>query len=209
MRSYITILFLFLLACNKSSRNTNQSFNLKNKSEQKIEFTEIGNKNLPLFNFPKRWYVQVYDEAPPMNREDSANQKKMEQLDFFDEVKCKIINKNKYNEILMNKKEKLDSLFLIDSISIANRRLLYIKYYKTLNYDSSPKEKGIDILIYDKNRLVKRINAYSNKSYPYAVEKKVGYLDKSGILYTKTFEIDEEGVSYVKSEKINCNDFLK
>ncbi|MFC6269785.1 hypothetical protein [Frigoriflavimonas asaccharolytica] len=214
MKNYIIILCFVFTSCGKIEIQSNENNKLKYDTVQNKEFVEIGNKNLPLTVFPKKWYVQADEEEISMSKKDSVNQNKMEQLDFFDEVHGKLISTDMYTMFLIDKSknEKLDSLFLINSFSISNKEIFYVKYYKSLddtNYDYPPKEKNIDILIFTEKKLRKRIPVYSNKSYPYAVEKKVGYLNKLGILHVKTFEIQEEGVIYVKEETIDCREYLK
>ncbi|OPC65924.1 MULTISPECIES: hypothetical protein [Weeksellaceae] len=215
MRNYIALItVLVFLSCTKTNVKVNDTSNTINETKQQLKFRALGNKNLSLFNFPKHWTVQVFDEGEPMTKEDSLYQKNMDQLDFFDDIKGKSINDNTYKKALLDsdKKEKIDSLFLIDSYSIENKQIVYLKYYKTINdsnYDFPPSEKNIDVLIYDQNNLVKRLNVYSSKNYPSIVEKKIGYLDELGTLFMKTFEIDEEGVTSTTNKTINCKEYLK
>lgn len=215
MRNYIALITILVsLSCTKTNIKVNETSNIIKETPQQVKFRALGNKNLTLCNFPKHWVVQVFDEGEPMTKEDSLHKKNMEQLDFFDDIKGRLVKDNKYEKVLLedNKKEKVDSLFLIDSYSIENKQIVYLKYYKTINdsnYDFPPSEKNIDVLIYDKNNLVKRLNVYSSKNYPSIVEKKIGYLDELGTLFMKTFEIDEEGVTSTTNKTINCKEYLK
>lgn len=215
MRNYIALItILVFLSCTKNNIKVNETCNTIKETTRQLKFRPLGNKNLSLFNFPKHWTVQVFDEGESMTREDSLHKKNMEQVDFFDDIKGKSIKDNTYKKALLDndKKEKIDSLFLIDSYSIENKQIVYLKYYKTINdsnYDFSPSEKKIDVLIYDQNNLIKRLNVYSSKNYPSIVEKKIGYLDELGMLFMKTFEIDEEGVTSTTNKTINCKEYLK
>lgn len=215
MRNHIALLtILVFLSCTKTNVKVKDTSNLIKDTSQNLKFRELGNKNLTLFNFPKRWTVQLFEAGEPMTKTDSLNQKNMEKLDFFDDVNGKFLKSDTYNKELLgaNQKEKIDSLFLIDSFSLKNKQIIYVKYFKTihdLDYDFPQSEKNIDILIYNQNSLVKRLNVYSNKNYPSIVEKKIGYINEEGILSMKTFEIDEEGVTATTNKTINCKEYLK
>ena len=80
---------------------------------------------------------------------------------------------------------------------------------KNSEYDFPPSQQNVDILFYYKNKFQKKINIYREINYPFSVNVKFGYLNKLGILNTKSFKIDEEGVSFVESNTFNCRDYIK
>ncbi|MFC3158341.1 hypothetical protein SAMN05443633_12227 [Chryseobacterium arachidis] len=212
MKSYLIItLATFSIACTKIKNNPSENINITNKNI--YSFKEIGNSLLPSTKFAKKWYVQIYNESDPMSKSDSLNQKQLENLDFFDSITGKkVINKQFESDLLYTTKEKIDSVFQIGTSNFENKKLYYIKSYKTIyqkEYDFPPTEKRIDLLVYEDNKLFKKINIYSAVSYPFAKKLTIGYLNKFGILYTKSFSIDEEGVVFLNEQQQNLNKSLK
>lgn len=213
MRNYLIIVVaIFSIACTKI-KNEN-SVNIKtNISNSNNPFKEIGNPLLPSTKFDEKWYVQIYNEAQPMSENDSLNQKKLNALNFFDSIVGKEIKNNQYKQNLIDKNTaKIDSIFLIDSAIFGNKRLFYIKSYKTMSgegYDFPPTEKNIDLLVYENKVLFKKINIYSDANYPFAKKLTIGYLNKMGILYTKYFDIDEEGVVFSNEKQEDLRKVLK
>lgn len=100
MRNYIALItILVFLSCTKNNIKVNETCNTIKETTRQLKFRPLGNKNLSLFNFPKHWTVQVFDEGESMTREDSLHKKNMEQVDFFDDIKGKSIKDNTYKKV--------------------------------------------------------------------------------------------------------------
>ncbi|MBB6369171.1 hypothetical protein [Chryseobacterium shigense] len=213
MKNYLIIILAILsIACIKTKKEiTENTTNIKNKDDK--PFREIGNSLLLTTKFAKKWYVQIYNEAEAMSKNDSLNQNNLEKLDFFDSMISKKIINLQYEKDLVDKNtSKIDSIFVIDSANLGNKKLFYVKSYKTIiekGYDFPPTEKSIDLLVYKNNILFKKVNIYSDISYPFAKKINLGYLNTLGILYTKSFNIDEEGVNFLGEKQQDLNKLLK
>ncbi|MFP3590568.1 hypothetical protein [Chryseobacterium sp. SIMBA_038] len=199
MKKYLLIFLWVLFSCQDGKKQ------FDNEISTSSSFKEIGDKNLLSIKFPQQWKTRPYNEMPPITESDSLNEVNLNSLDYFDNVKAKrISNISRFQNLLLEKDQIIDSLFLIDSLSVGNNSFIYLKSYKTVNsknYDFPPTIKEINILVFDHTKFKTKLNVYSKKSYPFAVELKLGYFTKSGILYTKEFKTDEEGTTYFKEEQ--------
>lgn len=189
--------FLLISSCNKH-------IEINNSTKKSFQFTEIGKKEITEVKFPDYWNTQIYSdsEAPPMTKEAVNYEEKLNALDYFDSVKGRLIKTKIYNNFLTKKNQKIDSLFILDSISNKDMTFIYIKSYKTENgnYEFPPTFQEIDMLIFSKSNFKEKVNIYSYRNYPYAVGMRLGYLNRQGDLYIKEFEIDEEKTTFVKEE---------
>lgn len=203
---------MIIISCSKNNSQKNIELSKTIIENEENQFKEIGDSLLISYDFPKHWYNQIYNEGTPMSKNDSINQQKFDRLTFFDNIKGLKLKKIKPEYLENEKNIKLDSAFVFDSLKLGNNKLLYIKAYNTLlysEYDFPPSQQNVDILFYYKNKFQKKINIYREINYPFSVNVKFGYLNKLGILNTKSFKIDEEGVSFVESNTFNCRDYIK
>lgn len=202
MRYFLALFtWVLLISCKENQQNPNNQY-----ANNSFEFKEIGNKIIQTTSFPPQWKVHIYEELPTITKKDSLLQATLEGLNYFDDIKGK--KSNDYVNILKEKNQKIDLLYVIDSISNGNLSFVYIKTIKKSlepNYDFPPIIREIDVLIYNKKTLKSKLNIYSEKNYPFAVDLKLGYLDKQGNLYSKHFQQDEENTTFIleKHQKIN------
>ncbi len=212
MKKIIITICMIIISCSKNNSQKNIELSKTIIENEENQFKEIGDSLLISYDFPKHWYNQIYNEGTPMSKNDSINQQKFDRLTFFDNIKGLKLKKIKPEYLENEKNIKLDSAFVFDSLKLGNNKLLYIKAYNTLlysEYDFPPSQQNVDILFYYKNKFQKKINIYREINYPFSVNVKFGYLNKLGILNTKSFKIDEEGVSFVESNTFNCRDYIK
>lgn len=212
MKKIIITICMIIISCSKNNSQKNIELSKTIIENEENQFKEIGDSLLISYDFPKHWYNQIYNEGTPMSKNDSINQQKFDRLTFFDNIKGLKLKKIKPEYLENEKNVKLDSAFVFDSLKLGNNKLLYIKAYNTLlysEYDFPPSQQNVDILFYYKNKFQKKINIYREINYPFSVNVKFGYLNKLGILNTKSFKIDEEGVSFVESNTFNCRDYIK
>lgn len=212
MKKIIITICMIIISCSKNNSQKNIELSKTIIENEENQFKEIGDSLLISYDFPKHWYNQIYNEGTPMSKNDSINQQKFDRLTFFDNIKGLKLKKIKPEYLENEKNIKLDSAFVFDSLKLGNNKLLYIKVYNTLlysEYDFPPSQQNVDILFYYKNKFQKKINIYREINYPFSVNVKFGYLNKLGILNTKSFKIDEEGVSFVESNTFNCRDYIK
>lgn len=197
-------IFLLILSCSKNSQKQ-----IDRSSNKPFQFTEIGRKELLEVNFPDQWNILAYldNDAPPMTTEAVYFEKKLNDLDYFDSFNGRPAKTEFYKKLLTKKNQKIDSLFILDSISNKDIAFVYIKSYKTENgnYDWPPTFQDIDLLIFSKSKFKEKVNIYSNRNYPYSAGIKLGYLDFKGNLFTKEFEIDEVNTTFVKEEHIKIS----
>lgn len=194
--------FLLLSSCNKH-------IDKNNSTEKVFQFMEIGRKDISEVQFPDYWNIQAYNdiEAPPITKEAHYFEEKLNDLDYFDSVKGRLIKTKIYNNLLTKKNKKIDSLFVLDSISNKDITFVYIKSYKTENgnYEIPPTFQEIDLLIFSKSKFKEKVNIYSYQIYPYAVGMRLGYLNNQGDLFVKEFKTDEEKTTFVKEEHIQIS----
>jgi len=202
--SFIWI-FLLISSCNKISHIEKDKLTKKT-----FHFMEIGRKDISEVQFPDYWNIQAYSdsEAPPMTKEALYFEEKLNDLDYFDSVKGRLIKTKIYNNLLTKKNQKIDSLFVLNSISNKDITFVYIKSYKTENgnYEIPPTFQDIDLLIFSKSKFKEKVNIYSYRNYPYAVGMRLGYLNNQGDLFVKEFETDEEKTTFVKEEHIQISE---
>lgn len=204
----VTSIAFTLQSCEtKNSKKTNLHFT--NSTKKTFQFTEIGRKEIINVKFPNYWNTQTYSdsEAPPMTKEAVYFEKKLNDLDYFESVGGRLIKTKFYNNFLTAKNQKIDSLFILDSISNKEISFVYIKSYKTENgtYDWPPTFQEIDLLIFLKSKFKKKVNIYSSQNYPFAVGMRLGYLNREGDLFIKEFDTDEEKTAFVKEEHIQIS----
>lgn len=104
---------------------------------------------------------------------------------------------------MIEKGIRLDSIFIVDSISNKKQSFIYLKTFKTIddsNYDFPPAVHQIDILVFENSQFSRKLNIYTKKSYPFAIDLKLGYFNKDGNLFTKEFKTDEENTIFTKEE---------
>lgn len=213
MKNITTSLLLFMIllglqSCEKKNLK-NSNLGITNSTKKTFQFTEIGRKEILDVKFPDYWNTQTYNdsEAPPMTKEAVYFEEKLNDLDYFDSVKGRLIKTKFYNTFLTEKNQKIDSLFILDSISNKDISFVYIKSYKTENgqYDWPPTFQEIDLLIFSKSKFKEKVNIYSCQNYPFAVGMRLGYLNREGDLFVKEFDTDEEKTAFVKEEHIQIS----
>ena len=194
------VCFLLISSCNKH-------IEIDNSTSKIFQFTEIGRKEISEVKFPEYWNTQAHSdsEALPMTKEALYFEKKLNDLDYFDSVKGRLIKTKIYNNLLTKKNQKIDSLFILDSISHKDITFVYIKSYKSENgnYEFPPTFQEIDLLIFSKCKFKEKLNIYSYRDFPYSVGMRFGYLDSQGDLYVKEFKVDEEKTTFLKEEHIH------
>ena len=215
MKNTLTSLLLIMISIGfglqscetKNSKKTNLDFT--NSTKKPFQFTEIGRKEMLDVKFPNYWNTQTYSdsEAPPMTEEAVYFEQKLNDLDYFDSVEGRLVKSKFYNNFLTEKNQKIDSLFILDSISNKEISFVYIKSYKTENgkYDWPPTFQEIDLLIFSKSKFKKKVNIYSSQNYPFAVGMRLGYLNREGDLFVKEFDTDEEKTAFVKEEHLRIS----
>lgn len=193
--------FIFLVivitGCKKNSQIDEK------KENQLFHFTEIGSKEIITTKFPHQWKIDPYQSSVAISEYDIINESILNKLDYFDNVKGKLVKNRNYISFITEKGIRLDSTFVVDSISNKNQSFVYLKTFKTIkdpNYDFPPTVHQIDILIFENSQFSKKINIYTKKSYPFAIDLKLGYFSKDGNLFTKEFKIDEENTIFTKEE---------
>ncbi len=177
--------------------------------ERPFHFREIGSEELIKTNFPQKWRVHPYQDSFPVSKSDINNESRLNTLDYFDDIKGKEVNNRIYNSLIEERGVRLDSTFVVDSISNKNHSFVYLKSYKTIadhDYDFPPTVHQIDMLIFENNRFINSLNIYTKKSYPFAIDLKIGYFDRDGNLFTKEFKTDEEYTKFVKEEHLKLSD---
>lgn len=206
---YVLLLMISLVfvlqSCEKKNSKTSH-FDTADSIKESFQFTEIGRKEISVIKFPDYWNTQTYSdsEAAPMTKEAVYFEEKLNNLDYFDSVKGRMIKTQFYNNFLTEKNQKIDSLFVLDSISNKNISFVYIKSYKTEKgeYDWPPTFQEIDLLIFSNSKFKNKVNIYSSQNYPFAVGLRLGYLNHEGDLSVKEFDTDEEKTAFVKEEHI-------
>ena len=202
--------FILIISCDKKLHNEVAYSTIKS-----FQFTEIGRKEISEIVFPESWDIRSYSdsEAPPLTKEAVFFEQKLNDLDYFESTKGRLVTSKFYDNILFKKNQKIDSLFILDSISNKDVSFVYIKSYKTVNgdYDFPPKIREIDLLIFSKLKFKEKVNIYSYRDYPFAIGMRLGYLSAKGDLYLKDFEVDEEKTAFVHEEhlKISTNGNIK
>lgn len=224
MKKNILIVLLIFISCNEIQKATKKeifitqqdytNISFKNtKIDTLTYFKELGNKEIQTSNFPNKWKTGIYEEV---NKKDSMFNKKLNQLTefYYEHYKKsnKIENVKPYQFILENDSLKIDSLWLIDKFFKDDYCFEYIKYQQSLkdniSYDFAYQKESIDIIIYQNNSFLRKINLYLEENFSYTVKFKLGYLDKKGNLYVKIFYIDEEMTDFVGEDYININKLL-
>ncbi|MBD3906221.1 hypothetical protein NAL32_16505 [Chryseobacterium sp. Ch-15] len=173
------------------------------KENQLFQFTEIGSKELITTKFPSQWRIHPYESSFPISESDRINESNLNKLDYFDNVKGRLVKNRNYISFIKEKGIRLDSTFVVDSISNKNRLFVYLKTFKTIedpSYDFPPTVNQIDILIFENSQFSQKLNVYTKKSYPFAIDLKLGYFNKDGNLFTKEFKTDEENTIFTKEE---------
>ena len=192
IRHLMSFFWIFLfITCNKKSHN-----DINNSAEKPFQFTEMGKKEILEIKFPDYWNTQN------STKNDDYFEEKLNDLDYFDKIKGRLVKTRIYNSLLAKKNQKIDSLFILDSISNKDMTFVYVKSYKTENgnYEFPPPFQEIDLLIFSKSNFKEKVNIYSYRNYPYSVGMRLGYLNNQGNLYIKEFEADEEKTAFVKEE---------
>lgn len=199
MRYYIMVILLVII-----TTGCKKSYQVDKKIENKLfQFTEIGNKELLTTKFPQQWRVRPYENSFPISESDAINESNLNKLDYFDNVKGKLLKNKKYISFMTEKGFRLDSIFVVDSISNKKQSFIYLKTSKTIedpNYDFPPTVHQIDILVFENSQFSRKLNIYTKKSYPFAIDLKLGYFNKDGNLFTKEFKTDEENTIFTKEE---------
>lgn len=202
--SLLLLCLLYLASCSENLVDST-------KVEEKSSIVEIGNKELITTEFPKRWKTSYYDETEPMNSMDSTCERNFQNLHYFEYLDGKIIPYSDKYKSLVEKDEKLDSLRLYTAFIYKNHRFEYLEVYKKKESKDSEfpiQIKKLEVLRFNKNVPEKQLTVYSEISYPYEPELKIGYLDRKEKLTIKEFEIDESGVNYNGEKKKDCIDFF-
>lgn len=188
-----------MIACQETGV---KSVKAAQKIEEKFSFSEIGNSKIKTATFPNAWPVQIYNDSPPISAQDSIFEVQLNNLDYSYGLRGKKSAIKTYQtDILGKKNQKIDSLFVLDSLTNGNISFVYVKSFRTVldpNYDFPPTIEDIDIIIYNKAKFKKKINIYSTENYPFFVTLNLGYLSKNGNLYMKYFEFDEEKIVFKK-----------
>ena len=196
------IVLFFMVSCEENSQKS--SSQIRN-SDHIFSFREIGDPQIGMVKFPPEWLVHIYHDSPMISKQDSLNQMNLDNLDYFSQVNDKrVYNLEKYNNIVNEENQKIDSLFIIDSIRNGQNSFVYVKSFKSLldaNYDFPPKIQEIDILIYDQGKYRRKLNIYSSRNFPYEVDLKLGYFNSEGILHTKEFELNESSTVFIQEKK--------
>jgi len=183
------------------------------KENRLFQFTEIGSKKLIITKFPPQWRIHPYESSFPISESDMINESNLNKLDYFTDVKGNLVENRNYIPFITEKGFRLDSTFVVDSISHKNQSFVYLKTFKTIedpNYDFPPTVHQIDILVFINSQFSQRLNIYTKKSYPFAIYLKLGYFDKGGNLFTKEFKTDEENTKFTKEEhfKLSTNGLI-
>ena len=203
LKNFIWV-FILLLSCDKKL-----NYEVENSTIKPFQFVEIGSKEISEIVFPESWDIRTYSdsEAPPMTKEAAYFEEKLNDLDYFESTKGRIVKSKFYDKIFYKENQKIDSLFILDSISNKNTSFVYVKSFKTENgnFEFPPKLREIDLLIFFNSKLKEKINIYSYRDYPYAVGMRLGHLSKRGDLYLKDFEVDEEKTSFVHEEHLHIS----
>ncbi|SHG29009.1 hypothetical protein [Chryseobacterium vrystaatense] len=158
--------------------------------------------------FPQQWKIDPYENSPPTTESDAVNEFNLNKLDYFDSMKGILLQNRKYISLLSEKKIRIDSIFVIDSISNNKHSFVYLKVFKTiedLNYDFPATIKQIDVLVFDNSKFLRKLNIYTKKNYPFAVDLKLGYFNKDGNLFIKQFKMDEKSTIFTKEEQFNLS----
>lgn len=194
------LLFLSIISCEKNNR----ADKITESENQPFQFAEIGNKELLTTKFPQQWKVHIYESSLPVSKSDETHESNLNKLDYFETVQGKSAKNKNYNSILSEKGIRVDSIFVIDSISNKKQSFVYLKSFKTMedpDYDFPPTVKQIDILVFEGSQFLRKLNIYAEKNYPFAVDIKLGYFNKEGDLVTKEFQTDEESTTFTKEER--------
>ncbi|RNA62655.1 hypothetical protein D1631_12265 [Chryseobacterium nematophagum] len=206
MKYYIMSILLIILTT-ECKENHQVGKKIENEN-QLFQFIEMGSKELQTTKFPKQWKIHPYEDSAPVSESDVINESNLNKLDYFDSVKGKLLKDRKYNSILKEKGTRIDSIFVIDSAYNKNRSFVYLKTFKTIedsSYDFPPTVKQIDILIFQNSKFLRKLNIYNKKSYPFAIDLKLGYFNKDGNLFTKEFKIDEESTIATKEQQFKLS----
>lgn len=197
---YCIMVILLIITTTGCKKNYQVDKKIEN---QLFQFTEIGSKELLTTKFPQQWRVHPYENSFPISESDTINESNLNKLDYFDNVKGKLLKNKKYISFMTEKRIRLDSIFVIDSISNKKQSFIYLKTFKTIedpNYDFPPTVHQIDILVFENSQFSRKLNIYTKKSYPFAIDLKLGYFNKDGNLFTKEFKTDEESTIFTKEE---------
>ena len=155
------VCFLLISSCNKH-------IEIDNSTSKIFQFTEIGRKEISEVKFPEYWNTQAHSdsEALPMTKEALYFEKKLNDLDYFDSVKGRLIKTKIYNNLLTKKNQKIDSLFILDSISHKDITFVYIKSYKSENgnYEFPPTFQEIALLIFSKCKFKEKLNTLKTET---------------------------------------------
>ena len=95
----ILITLLSIFSCKKNIANINQNNSLqgqfaKNK-DSVFQFKSIGKSIIKDYNFPKEWKINTYDdENIILKKEDIEAQKRLEEIDYFNNLKNNKIEKS-------------------------------------------------------------------------------------------------------------------
>jgi hypothetical protein len=216
---FICIFFSCKKEITANTSTTKSDIAVEKKDTDTILFNEFGNKKLIDFNFPNEWKVNTYhDENINLSDVDIESAKQLIDGDYFKHTKGKkltLLEDNYINTYIKNdtllRISKLDSIFVLDSIITANKKLLFIKSFSILNdekYEAPLVISKIDLILINKNSFAKSINLYLEIDYPFLSKKNISYLNKKGVLYTKKFEIDEEKTYYRGMVTTNCNEYF-
>ena len=203
LKNFIWV-FILLLSCDKKL-----NYEVENSTTKPFQFVEIGSKEICEIVFPESWDIRTYSdsEAPPMTKEAAYFEEKLNDLDYFESTKGRIVKSKFYDKIFYKENQKIDSLFILDSISNKNTSFVYVKSFKTENgnFEFPLKLREIDLLIFFNSKLKEKINIYSYRDYPYAIGMRLGHLSDRGDLYLKDFEVDEEKTSFVHEEHLRIS----
>ena len=203
LKNFIWV-FILILSCDKKLHNE-----VANSTTKLFQFVEIGSKDISEIVFPESWDIRTYidSEAPPMTKEAAYFEEKLNDLDYFDSTQGRLVKSKFYDKIFYKENQKIDSLFIIDSIFNKDISFVYVKSYKTENgnFEFPPKLREIDLLIFFNSKLKEKINIYFYRDYPYAVGVRLGHLSDKGDLYLKDFEVDEEKTSFVHEEHLQIS----
>lgn len=198
----IISLLLIITGCKKNYQVDEK------KENQLFQFTEIGNKEIITTKFPHQWRTAPYESSVPLSESDMINESILNKLDYFDNIKGKLVRNRNYISFIMEQGIRLDSTFVVDSISNKSQSFVYLKTFKTIedsNYDFPPTVHQIDVLVFENSQFSQRLNIYTKKSYPFAIDLKLGYFNKDGNLFTKEFKTDEENTVFTKEEHIKLS----
>ncbi|RMZ58433.1 hypothetical protein D1632_12485 [Chryseobacterium nematophagum] len=128
----VVLVALAITGCKKNHQTDEK------RENQLFEFSEVGSKELLTIEFPQEWKIHPYESSSPISESDMMNESNLNKLDYFDNVKGKPVKTRNYISFLSEKGFRLDSIFVMDSISNKGRTFVYLKIFKTIedpNYD--------------------------------------------------------------------------